>query len=445
MAPEYNKHDMRLEFDGSDGNIKMLSYEAQKEVDHLIPSKIDRTPETRGFGKIFLKCFASIRSNSDTITRRKAFTKLLGLNSCSKYIPSMLMCIKNHTSGWNETDKHNITFEMNMITFTIFTVIMFGDDMEHVATQLIDYESSEGNTAKIELRQYFIRMIHDYTQGWMKPISHLLPFLNEMNLVNPFKRNKQNLDNFRAHLRKAISETKDEKSICKLLMEKEGLEPEKVFDDIVGFLVAGTETASHTLTVILYYLKKNPEKLVKVISELRSLGFMDTNKTDAAYSVDNLNDLDYLTYVIKEALRYDPPANQSLYYKAYEDVTICGVKIPKGTDVRKDILTVHLNGEQYKDPLKFIPERFDPESEFFSLPGENDKARRPYSHIPFSFGERNCPGQAFAMLEMRVILAYLLSHIEYSITEEQLQIPGIGFGIGSDFEIIMEITRLMNK
>lgn len=82
-----------------------------------------------------------------------------------------------------------------------------------------------------------------------------------------------------------------------------------------------------------------------------------------------LADCDYLAYVIKESLRMDSPSMLSTLYSTYEDVEVCGVKIPKDTITVFNMIACHFNPDQWQEPKKFIPERFDPTSEYFTKPG----------------------------------------------------------------------------
>ena len=68
---------------------------------------------------------------------------------------------------------------------------------------------------------------------------------------------------------------------------------------------------------------------------------------------------------------------------------------------------IHTDPENFKDPLVFNPERFFQKSN--SLDKNN---RHPFAFIPFSAGARNCIGQKFAMMEMKIILSLLLFNFE---------------------------------
>ena len=42
----------------------------------------------------------------------------------------------------------------------------------------------------------------------------------------------------------------------------------------------------------------------------------------------------------------------------------------------------------------------------------------PGSFIPFSIGERRCPGQKFAMAEAAIFLSHFLAYFDYQIAHE---------------------------
>ena len=73
-------------------------------------------------------------------------------------------------------------------------------------------------------------------------------------------------------------------------------------------------------------------------------------------------------------------------------------------DLKKATEIIHTDPENFKDPLVFNPERF--------LQKTNETSRHPFAFIPFSAGARNCIGQKFAMMEMKIILSLLLFNFE---------------------------------
>ena len=61
--------------------------------------------------------------------------------------------------------------------------------------------------------------------------------------------------------------------------------------------------------------------------------------------------------------------------------------------------------------MTFKPERFLQQS---SSPdnANNANQRHPFAFIPFSAGSRNCIGQKFALMEMKIILSLLLYNFD---------------------------------
>ena len=87
-----------------------------------------------------------------------------------------------------------------------------------------------------------------------------------------------------------------------------------------------------------------------------------------------------------------------------EAIEIDSVSYPKGSAITLCILAMHRDPSVWEYPLEFKPERF--------LAGSNGKPRSPYSFVPFSAGSRNCIGQKFAMMELKITLFHLLLDFE---------------------------------
>ena len=70
------------------------------------------------------------------------------------------------------------------------------------------------------------------------------------------------------------------------------------------------------------------------------------------------------------------------------------INVAKGDNVTVNIYALHNNKSQWREPERFIPERFDPESEWSLKP--DGKKRHPFAFCPFSGGMRVCFGKTFA-------------------------------------------------
>jgi cytochrome P450 family 3 subfamily A len=137
--------------------------------------------------------------------------------------------------------------------------------------------------------------------------------------------------------------------------------------------------------------------------------------------------------VIDETLRMFPAALR-LDRVAGEDFEYEGIKIEKGQVVAVPLWALHHDPEIYPDPDRFDPERFNE---------ENKKKRDNNAYLPFGNGPRNCLGMRFAILEMKLTLANILSKFRFEKcdkTPEKIEIDSSGFA-RPKVPIILKVTN----
>ncbi|KAK5648495.1 hypothetical protein RI129_003387 [Pyrocoelia pectoralis] len=166
-------------------------------------------------------------------------------------------------------------------------------------------------------------------------------------------------------------------------------------EEVDTFIFEGHDTTSSCIYFTLLMLACDSNVQQKVVDEIEEI-FGNTDR-DPTYR--DLNNLRYLEQVVKESLRKYPSVPLISRLTNEEIKTHSGYLLPKNTTLIIHIYDLHHNSTIYPDPYKFDPERFNE---------ENSKHRHPFAYIPFSAGPRNCIGQRFAYLEIKVILVAIL-------------------------------------
>jgi cytochrome P450 len=173
----------------------------------------------------------------------------------------------------------------------------------------------------------------------------------------------------------------------------------QVLDEMITIIMAGFESTSNALAWAIVYLNKNPEEYEKLINEARNI--FSSNNSDENLLKEILA-APICSNVIKESLRLAPPL-WNLARMSKEDVEIDGKFIPKNSFVVVSPYAVHRNPEIYENPEKFNPDRWN---------NEFEKTLPLGAYIPFGAGRRGCPGDQFAMIEMKIILLSMLSQFK---------------------------------
>ena len=76
---------------------------------------------------------------------------------------------------------------------------------------------------------------------------------------------------------------------------------------------------------------------------------------------------------------------------------------------------IHYNGNYWKEPDTFEPQRFNKESPWSKTP--SGEKIHPLAWNPFSAGPRNCLGQNLAMNETKALTLFILLGLNYEIDD----------------------------
>jgi len=165
-------------------------------------------------------------------------------------------------------------------------------------------------------------------------------------------------------------------------------------DELVTLLVAGHETTATALSWAFDCLFNAPDVLARLHDEV---GAAARDGLDPA----RVAKLEYLDAVVRESLRLRPiiPLVGRILQ---EPRRIAGWDLPAGVAVAPSIYLAHRRPEVFPDPERFDPMRFI------------DRKVSPTEWFPFGGGVRRCIGMAFALYEMKMVLATVLSRAELS-------------------------------
>ena len=173
------------------------------------------------------------------------------------------------------------------------------------------------------------------------------------------------------------------------------LQTEHVLMTMSDIFIAGSETTATSMRWVLLYMMYFPDVQDKIQRELdQVIG------RDRMPGLKDRKNLPYLEATMAETLRITSIAPLAVPHKATVDTTIQGYHIPKGTTLVLNLWAMHHDPEQWKEPMKFNPERFLDEN-------GNMVNSSSLSYLPFSAGRRVCLGEILAKAELFLFMARL--------------------------------------
>jgi cytochrome P450 family 135 len=169
----------------------------------------------------------------------------------------------------------------------------------------------------------------------------------------------------------------------------------EVRDALITILIAGHDTTALALAWALAEIAGHPEVVDRLVDELARV--TGGGPPEAGH----LTALEYLEGAIRESLRLRPIA-PFVVRKSVQPFAVGGREYPAGVVLCPCSYLVHRRAELYPDPERFRPERF------------LERRFGPHEWFPFGGGNRVCLGMPFALYEMKVLLATVLSQVRPS-------------------------------
>ena len=195
-------------------------------------------------------------------------------------------------------------------------------------------------------------------------------------------------------------------SLLLAAVDEEGqpMSDQELRDELITILIAGHETTATALAWAVDAIGRRPEVLGRILEEVRA----------APEGAAHRAPLPYLDATIKEVLRQRPLASM-VVRKTAGPVTLREHEIPVGTYLVVCVYNVQRHPDFWEAPDELRPERF------------LDRKIDPYAWLPFGGGARRCIGVAFALMEMRVVLATLFARVRLRLPDPPAKVGLRGF------------------
>lgn len=314
------------------------------------------------------------------------------------YANVMVNYTQDMISDWRAGDIVDIDDLMMRLTMNIVSKTLFDADVSDTSNEV-------GEAIKV----LQTLTSEDFKLGFMWPM--WVPTARNRKI----RQSKQALDKTVSKFireRRASGEDKGDLLSMLLLAQDEDdgsiMSDQQVRDEAVTLFAAGHETTSNALTWAWYLLSQNPQVEERLHAELdRVLGGRLPTMADLAQ-------LPYTEAIIQETLRLYPPAWILMTRTPIEPIQIDGYQIDPGEWVWVAPYMTHRNPKYFRDPEKFDPDRF-----------LADRRREvpKYAYFPFGGGPRVCIGNAFALMEARLILATVAQKYKLELVPDQEIIP----------------------
>ncbi|CAK5008972.1 unnamed protein product [Aphanomyces euteiches] len=332
-----------------------------------------------------------------TVSKIKSFVQIFENQT-------MLYCQKFLEPACDSREPVNLGIVFSRLTFSIIGLTVIGFDFDKDPSAIQAYEQS------------MIQMSTFMLLG-----SFVIPGFTSLPIPSLVKRRKAQ-DSLKKIMMQVIqdklaaSSSNEPKDLLDRILTNSSTE--EALSHTVTFMLVGHDTSSNTLSFVIGMLASHPDATAAIRAEYTKV----VSKYGSLSSWEAVSELQFTQAVIQETLRLNTVVFTILPRTtlAHDSVPMSDgstVFIPKGTIVHVNVGAMNRNPKYWANPEKFIPDRFlagSPEwNADLDLRGGKPHT---YHYLPFIAGSKSCIGQRFAVAELQVIVATLVSKYEFTPT-----------------------------
>jgi cytochrome P450 len=331
------------------------------------------------------------------LSQRRLVQPAMHHQQIATYARTMLEATNEMLSGWRDGDELDLYAELSRLTLQIVTRTLFGTSID--ARDATDVS----------------RAINVALEGFDRRVKSLL-FLVPDTVPLPghleYLRQARRLDEIVYRL---IERARDDgatgDSILSMLLrcrvgDGRRLTDRQIRDQMVSLIIAGHETTALTLSWAFVLLAQHPQIEARLHDHVDRL-------TGGIFAEVQMDKLHYADWIVAETLRVFPTS----WVIARESIAGCAIG-PFGIDPGVVVIIsqwiVHHDSRLYADPDCFHPERWA---------GGLAQQLPRFGYMPYGGGPRVCIGNAFARMEMVLLLAAISRQFQLLLLPGQAIVP----------------------
>jgi sterol 14-demethylase len=285
-------------------------------------------------------------------------------------------------------------------------------DLVEFTAQLTNFTSTcclIGQDFREQMSDEFAKVYYDLERG-VTPAGYIHPHIPLPSTIRRDRARVRLVEMIGEIVRQRKQSGHQGEDFLQTLMDSAYSNGQKLSDhEITGMLLAamfaGHHTSSVTTAWALIELLQAPDYMDRVLTQLH-----DVYKPGDDVTFNSLRQIPLTEYLVKETLRVRPPL-YILLRAAVQDFSYDCYLFKQGTWLATSPWVSHRLPEVFADPLRFDPDRFGPGR-------EEDK--KQFTFISFGAGRHKCMGNAFAMLQVKTILAILLRGFAFELGHDPI-------------------------